>query len=85
MVALTLVGNMLGNFYAPNNEILITGAGDIYGALVARDLTVTAAVGVHIDEDGVSGVETRAYGTTDEVIGYTANKYNLWQITQAIY
>jgi Tfp pilus assembly protein PilX len=82
--ALTLVGNMLGVFYAPNNEVLISGAGDIYGAVIGRDITVTGTVGVHIDEDAFSGVQTSSSGVTDTVIAYAGNDYNLWGITQQL-
>jgi Tfp pilus assembly protein PilX len=84
VAALTLVGNMLGVFYAPNNEVVISGVGDIYGAIIGRDIAVTGTIGVHIDEDAFSGVQTTGSGSTDTIIAYTGSDYNLWGITQKL-
>jgi PilX N-terminal len=79
-------GNVLGVFYAPNNDLTYTGNGDFYGAIAARSVTVKGTGALHIDQDALLPVTTtkKVVVTATIIVGYTATNYNLWRITQSI-
>jgi Tfp pilus assembly protein PilX len=79
-------GDTLGVFYAPNNDLQVTGNGEFYGAITARNVIMKGNADIHIDEDSVPGVLTTSTitTTTSTVVGYTATNYSLWRITQQI-
>lgn len=79
-------GAVVGVFYAPNSDLEMRGGGDFYGTVAARSVNLNGNVGIHVDEDAISGV-LRAVSTNisaTSIVGYTASNYSLWRITQAI-
>jgi hypothetical protein len=78
--------DVVGVFYAPNSDLEIRGGGDFYGIVAARSVNISGNVGIHVDEDAISGVQQTV--TTNvpvtSIVGYTASNYSLWRITQAI-
>jgi hypothetical protein len=79
-------GAVVGVFYAPNNDLEIRGGGDFYGTVAALSVDVNGNMGIHVDEDAISGVQRNVAMniTTTSTVGYTATNYSLWRITQAI-
>jgi len=79
-------GDVLGVFYAPNNNLVYKGNGDFYGVIASKSVDVNGTGALHIDEDALVPVTTtkQVLITATIVVGYTATNYNLWRITQAI-
>ena len=79
-------GNVVGVFYAPNNDLDIRGTGDFYGAIAARSINIGGSGKIHVDEDAISGVQRAVpiHTAISNVVGYTATSYSLWRITQTV-
>lgn len=71
-------GALASVIYAPNGDVSVNGNGDIFGSIVARDITFTGNAAFHYDESLANLVDHAPFGPDRWRLLRSANERKSW-------